>query len=349
MDQRVRAPRDYGWIGPAKPAPDILAPLRVAIIPTQDFTLMSLTCLIEFLRLAADESDFSRRVYCDWSILSEGGRALTSSGGLTILPNAGLEALESFDVIVFHGGVLHSPSPVPEGVYATIERALATDLPIVGLCTGQFLLAEMGLLDDRRCAVHFSLEPVLRKHFPRVIPITDQPVVEDGRFITCPGGLASLNLGTRLVERYCGASRAEKVLHYLMADKKMFLEAGGGADRAFIGEHCHDRRVVNAIGIMRQRMYDRCDIVDIARQVGISKRELTRLFNRHLRVPPAEYWRNIRLSAAHWMVLNTDRSVTQIAYECGFSDSSHLIRWFQRRYRRSPKELRKASMHVGIH
>lgn len=341
--------RDYQWIGPQLRPPDIDPPLKVAIVPTPDFTLMSLSCLVEYLRLAADESDFSRQVYCTWSLLSANDKPLVSSSGFAMLPTADMSNLEQYDFVVFHGGTMHSAKPVPQYIYDGIQQAVDKNLPIVGLCTGQFLLAEMGLLDDRQCAVHFSLEPLLRKHFPKVLPITDKPVVEDGRLVTCPGGLASLNLGSWLVAKSCGASRVEKVLHYLMADKKSFFEGNSEHDHAFIGEHCQDRRVVNAIGIMRQRMYERCDISEIATQVGTTKRELTRLFSRYLRVPPAEYWRNIRLTSAHWMVTNTDRSVAQIAYECGFTDSSHLIRWFQRRYNMTPTALRKVTIHAGIH
>lgn len=338
---------DYSWIGPAKPPPDIVTSLKVAIIPTPDFTLMSLSCLVEYLRLAADESDFSRPIYCSWSILSEDKRPITSSSGLALTATGDISEALDHDVIVFHGGLLHSKRAMPDYIYRTIEAALQTNVQIVGLCTGQFLLAEMGLLDQRRCAVHFSLESTLRKHFPKVIPIADQQVVEDGRFLTCPGGLAAISLGTRLVERYCGTARAIKALQYFMADKAGIVSDANRIDTAFIGEHCQDRRVSNAIVIMRQRMYDRCDVAEIANQVGISRRELSRLFERHLRVSPAEYWRDVRLNSARWKILNTDRSVTQIAYECGFSDSSHLIRWFQKRFDRTPTEFRKATLAAG--
>lgn len=348
-DTQMTRRNDYSLIGPSKAPPEIVTPLKVAIIPTPDFTLMSLSCLVEFLRLAADESDFSRPIYCSWSILSEDRQPIVSSSGLSLAATGHIAEATDHDVVVFHGGLLHSPRPMPDYIYRCIDQAMHSDVQIVGLCTGQFLLAEMGLMDQRRCAVHFSLESTLRKHFPQVIPITDEQVVEDGRFITCPGGLAAIGLGMRLVERYCGASRAAKVLHYLLADRTALLGGTSRADSSFIGEHCQDRRVVNAIGIMRQRMYDRCDIAEIANQVGISKRELARLFDRHLRVSPAEYWRGIRLSSARWMMLNTDRSVTQIAYECGFSDSSHLIRWFQKRFGRSPTEFRKTAVAAGTH
>ena len=336
----------YSWIGPQMAPPDITPGLKVGIIPTPDFTLMSLSCLVEFLRLAADESDFGRQIYCTWSVLSIDDQPLVSSSGLAVLPTGCVNRLEEYDVIVFHGGTMHSSTPVPEYIYRAVEQALDKNISVVGLCTGQFLFAEMGLLDGRQCAVHFSLEPLLRKHFPKVIPISDSPIVEDGLLISCPGGLASIDLASMLVTKKIGAARAEKVYHYLMADKKGIL-GGFDQDNAFIGEHCTDRRVLNAIRIMRQRMYERCDIENIATQAGTTKRELTRLFNRHLRVPPAEYWRNIRLSSAHWKVINTDHSITQIAYECGFSDSSHLIRWFQKRYSLTPSTLRKSNAQFG--
>lgn len=339
---------DYGWAGPQMPPPKLEPPLKVAIVTTPDFTLMSLSCFVEYLRLAADENDFSRQIYCSWSLLAPDTQPIMSSCGFAMTPTADLSNLEQYDFVVFHGGTLHSQHRIPGYVYDCIQSAVDLGKPIVGLCTGQFLLAEMGLLDGKKCAVHFSLEPVLRKHFPNVIPVPDKSVVEEGPLITCPGGLASIDLAGRLVAEKCGRARAEKVLHYFMADKHRMEPISFGTEQAFVGVHCQDRRVVNAIRIMRQRMYEPCDITDIANQVGTTKRELTRLFNRYLRVPPAEYWRTIRLSTAHWMVVNTQRSITEIAYECGFTDSSHLIRWFQRQYNLTPTTLRKASIDIGI-
>ncbi|WP_175687669.1 hypothetical protein [Burkholderia anthina] len=51
-----------------------------------------------------------------------------------------------------------------------------------------------------------------------MIPVTDAPVVVDGGFITCPGGLAGINLAMLLVDQHCGKTRSHKALHYLMAD-----------------------------------------------------------------------------------------------------------------------------------
>ena len=88
------------WVGPSAPMPEIKTPLKVGIVPTPDFTLMSFTCLVEYLRLAADESDFSRQVYCSWSVISSDQRPIQSSSGLSILPTAHVSTLGSYDVLV---------------------------------------------------------------------------------------------------------------------------------------------------------------------------------------------------------------------------------------------------------
>lgn len=340
---------NFPMLAPRMDPPVMDTPLKVGILLLPDFTLVSFSCLVEFLRLAADESDFSRKIYCRWSLLSDNDRPIRASCGFSVVPDAGLSDLDEYNYLIVCGGILHSSEAVPDYIYRTVEEAVSRDIPIVGLCTGQFLLAEMGLLDGRQCAVHFSLQSVMAERFPNVIPISDKPVVEDGLFMTSAGGLATISLAIRLVSERCGRSRVEKVMHYLMANQldREFEQYCEGP--TFPGVHCQDRRVANAIAIMRQRMYERDDIASIAAQVGTTKRELTRLFKQHLRVPPAEYWRNIRLSTAHWMTINTDRSIAQIAYECGFTDSAHLIRWFRKCYGLTPAGLRKAGSRIGVH
>jgi len=339
---------DLAYLGPSRAAPQVDKPLRVGIAPTPDFTLMSLSCFVEFLRLSADERDYSRQVYCAWDLLSHDDRPIVSSCGFPMVPTGRFGDPREYDYVVVHGGILHGTTPVPEALLAFVDTAVAAGVPVVGLCTGQFVLARLGLLDGLRCAVHFSMAAALHQMHPRVIPVTDQPVVRDGGFITCPGGLASINLAMQLVTEHCGSVRSDKTLHYLMADRgfdeMQALKQGGE-----IGLRCPDQRVVNAVGLMRQRLYETGTVADIARAVGVTERELTRLFNQHLRTPPALYWRRIRLKAAHWLVLNSNRSITRIAGECGFTDSSHLIRWFKRTYQVTPSRLRSVQKQLGVH
>ncbi|WP_223540863.1 GlxA family transcriptional regulator [Pseudomonas sp. BF-RE-26] len=339
---------DYSSLGPSKVPPQIEPSLKVGIVPTPDFTLFSLSCFVEFLRLSSDESDFSRQIYCSWELLSHDDKPIRSSCGFPLVPTKSYGDPTAYDYIVVHGGVLHGNTPIPVELYRFVEAAVKVGVPIVGLCTGQFVLAEMGLLAGRRCAVHFSLSSALAQSFPDVIPVTDASVVTDGEFITCPGGLASVNLAMHLVTENCGKSRAHKAMHYLMAGRG-FDDMVAMKQDTELGLQCSDQRVVNAVGIMRQRLFETGSVSDVCKGVGVTERELTRLFQKHLRTSPADYWRQMRIKSAHWMVLNSSRSMTQIAYECGFTDSSHMTHWFKRTFNTTPAQLRRVNTQLGIH
>lgn len=337
--------RDYSDLGPARPPPLVGTPLRVGIVPTPHFTLMPLACFVDFLRLAGDESDYSRQIYCTWDFLSHDEAPIVASCGMAMRPDKVFGDPADYDYIVVHGGILHSAEKPAPALYAFLLEAARKEVPLVGSCSGSFVLAETGLLAGKRCAVHFSLAGTLRQYFPDVIPITDTPVVSDGNIITSPGGLAAINLAMFLVAEACGESRAHKAVHYLLGDQG--FDRSKAAEALDPGLTCEDRRVANAIGLMRQKMYELCPISEIAANVGTSERELSRLFQKHIQVSPARYWRQMRLKAAKWMLLNSDRSIAQIAYECGFTDCAHFVHWFRRSYHVTPARLRRSHRQFG--
>jgi transcriptional regulator GlxA family with amidase domain len=338
---------DYSTLRPNKPVPEITTPLKVGIVATPSYTLMSLSCFTEFLRLAADEVDFSRQLYCSWDLLSHNKEPLVSSCGFALTPTKHFSDTRDYDYIVVQGGTLHGKEPVPDALYEFIRTAVETGVKVVGLCTGQFVLAELGYLSKRRCAVHFSLVETLKNHFPQVTAVTDAAVVVDGTFITCPGGLAAINLAMHLVTEHCGKTRSHKALHYLMADRgfEEIQTLRQGSDLVF---HCTDRRVGNAVEFMRRNIFGHSSLAELAEAVGATERELTRLFRKHLSASPADYWRTIRLTSARWIVINSDRPIGQNAYACGFADSAHLIEWFKRTYGITPAKLRRDHVDLGF-
>lgn len=338
--------RDYSHLGPAKPPPLVEMPLRIGIVTTPGFTLMPLACFVDFLRLAGDESDFSRKIYCTWDFLSHDDAPIVASCGMAMQPDKVFGDPADYDYIVVHGGILHSVEKPPAALYDYLIEAARKGVPLVGNCTGSFVLAEAGLLAGKRCAVHFSLAGTLRQCFPDIIPITDTPVVSDGNVITSPGGLAAVNLAMFLIAQACGESRVHKAFHYFLGDHG--FDKAKATEEFDLGLKCDDRRVANAIGLMRQKMYELCPISDIAASVGTSERELCRLFQKHLQVSPVRYWRQMRLKAAKWLLLNSDRSIAQIAYECGFTDCAHFIHWFKRTYHVTPAKLRRSHRIFGV-
>ena len=245
--------RDYSFLGPLKPSPPIKPLLRIGIAPTPDFTLFSLSNLVEFLRHAADESDFSRQLYCSWSLLSHNFDKIRSSCGFEITPNE-LFGDPSVPLTILSStvGCYILKPPYPMSFTQFILEVMRHNVPLIGLCSGQFLFAELGLMNGRKCAVHFSHEMAVRKLFPEVIPVTTKPFVKDGSFITCPGGLATLSLAMALVSAHCGISRVNKVLHYFMADSSMEEVQELLLNGKEPSLNCTDRRVTRAVGLMHQ-------------------------------------------------------------------------------------------------
>ncbi len=341
--------RDYDFLKPKQHHTQAKPLLRIGIVATPDFNLGALSDLVEFLRYAADEKDFSRQIYCKWDLLSHNTDKIRSSCGLEVAPTQLFYDPTKFDYIVIIAGLLHSSTKTPNETYDYIMQADRANTPLIGLSTGQFLLAELGLLNGRNCAVHFTHEMTLRKLFPDVIPITTEAYIRDGQYITCSGGFSTLSLAMALVSEHCGNSRSNKAIHYLMAGGGINEIHGSLSEKNKLELNCKDNRVIEAIDIMQRKSSGFSTIDEIAQAVGTNKRQLSRLFNKHFKIPPKEYWRVLRLKTARRAVLNTNNSIAQIAYECGFSDSSHLVRWFKKYFGKTPTQMRRIHANSGIH
>ncbi len=335
-------------MSPRKAAPSVEPALKVGIVVTPDFTLSPLALFTDCLRHAADEADFGRQIYCRWTLLSHSWEAIASSCGYRIEPQSLFCDPTGYDYIAVVGGPIHSRHGVPPELLDYLRLAHGKGVKLIGLCTGSFVLAEAGLLDGKRCAVHFSLEQVLQQRYPKVRPIEGLPLVRDGDVLTCPGGIAAVEAAREIVLRHCGLSRARKAIQYLVANAEQMnfaISQLHPLEEAAL--NCTDRRIVQAVTIMRERIYEHMSISALARLIGASEKQLTKAFEQNLGISPSAFWRELRLDHTHWLVQNTDRSVAQIAYECGFSDSTHLCKSFKKRFAISPARLRKQHKEMG--
>ncbi len=316
-------------------APD----LRVAFILSPQFTLLPFSGFMDTLRHAADEGDRSRQVYCQWDIVGPDLEPVQSSCGAEIRPWKVLSTPDEYDCIVLVGGLLPASTEHPKATRAFLRSANEQKKLIVGLCTGSFTLANAGLLDDGRCAMHFRHDEEFQRQFPTVRTTTHEIFVIDDNIITCPGGTAAIDVAVEVISRRCGRARATKGLADMIVDEH---RAAFHTPRLPFDEleTCGDYRVERAIKIMRQNLSEAGTVADIASQIGVSVSQLNRAFQAQSQVSPASIWRAIRLKHGRWRVLNSKRSITEIAFECGFSDCSHFIRWFRKTYGETPQEAR---------
>ena len=318
------------------------AELSVGILLWPRFPLLSLAGLCDALRHAADRADESRQLRCLWTIIGARGESIEASCGIPVAAQSEFPDLAQFDYLVVIGGLLPDLGKVDPRYWDYLQRAAATATPLVGLCTGSFVLAHAGLMEGRVACVHsFHLDDY-RQMFPALRVITQTDYLIDGDRITCAGGVSVVELAARLIGLHCGPDRTLKVVHQMTVSRQRgssYIER-----RKALGYlSVTDATVRHAVLLMEENLEAALNISVIAKMAGVSVRNLERAFMAEVKTSPNEFYRGMRLRYAKWMLSNTTRKITDIAYECGFADAAHFIRVFRETYGVTPGKLRAAS------
>jgi len=315
--------------------------LRVAILLCPSFTLTPMASFVDALRLAADRQDNSAQVYFAWDFIAAGPTPLAASCGIVMTPTGNIRDIESYDCIVVCGGLLRAmPGVFPE-VLAALRRANDRGIPIIGLCTGAFVLAQAGILDGRRCALQFATISEFAHRFPKARPVTEENYVIDRNIITGPGSIVAVDIAMILIEHYGNAGRARKALDYLLlkpmstrilSRRKPYQEALDNASQL----------TASAVAVMEARIDTPCSIDELARKLNTNRVRLSRAFDAEMKTSPGAFWRRIRLLQARELLYGSRRTITEVAYETGFSDTAHFCSSFKKHYGMTPLEFRKS-------
>lgn len=322
------------------------APLSVGFILVKRFTLCAFANFVDVLRLAADEGDRSRPIHCNWSVLSPEMTPIASSCGVAIQPQERLGDPRRFDYIVVVGGLLSDIAEGDARIDAFLRLAAAYDIPLVGLCTGPFVLHRAGLMDGYRCCVSWFHHNDFLEAFDGLLPVSDQIFVVDRNRLTCSGGASTAHLAAYLVERHVGRAQAMKSLHIMMINGAAVGETpqpGMPLDSA-----SGDPLVQRVLLMMQLHLDAPVTISRIARLVGLDKRRIERRFRAVFGRSPLDVYTEMRLGQARYLLESTQASITSIAAECGFCDSSHLSRTFRRKFGLTPARHRATTTTVVI-
>ncbi|WP_425483195.1 AraC family transcriptional regulator, partial [Chelativorans alearense] len=195
--------------------------LRVAFLLADRFTLSAFANFVDVLRLAADEADRSRPIHCEWTVLSDDMNPVRSSCGVKVQPDTRLHNAGEFDYVVVVGGLIQEASGLSPQSIAYLKSKADSGVPLVGLCTGVFLLHEAGLLDGYRCCVSWFHHDDFLERFESARPVSDQIFVVDRDRLTCSGGHGSAHLAAYLVEKHIGRVAATKSLSIMIIDEAM--------------------------------------------------------------------------------------------------------------------------------
>jgi transcriptional regulator GlxA family with amidase domain len=248
--------------------------------------------------------------------------------------------------IVIIPGVVRSARDYrrPEAKQASgwLAKSVSPEHLLCTVCSGVFLAAESGLLDDHACTTHYSLTTRLAREHPRLKVVENRIFVRDRNVLTSAGVTAGVDLALHLVSELAGPLVAVEVARFLVL---YFRRAGNDPQLSpwLLHRNHIDPRVHGAQDLVVRDPAHEWTIPELARRVATSPRHLDRLFQAYAGISPLSYLHKIRAAIARELLQQPGLSVEHIAEMVGFSSAEQLRRAFHRFERARPTDLRFSS------
>lgn len=315
--------------------------LNIGFVLARSFTLSAFALFVDTLRLASDEFDRSGRVMANWDVLGSTRHLITSSCGVKVAPTSDLvEDPGQFHFIVVVGGLLNSERPIDDETARFLKKAATRNVKLIGVCTGSFILAELGLMKGHRTCVSWLHYNAFRQRFPDLPVRSDRIFNLDRTRGSCAGGSSAADMAASIVRRHISKDaekNALEVLHIEKARTALAIQT-----RKPLSIACNDPRIRAALIMMEQHIEGRLPIQDLAASVGLSRRQLERLFMSETQSSPAMIYRRVRLERAKQLLIQSKAPLIDIALEVGFENASYFARAFAQAFGQSPTGFRTA-------
>jgi transcriptional regulator GlxA family with amidase domain len=306
---------------------------RIGFLTLPNYSMIALANALEACRMA---NYVSERVVYAWTVATLDGVPATASNGLSLNPTVPLAEARGLDLLMVCGGV-HVRQAVSRATLDALRRADRKGLALGALCTGAFALAEAGLLDGYRCAIHWENLAAIREEFPNVAFQEDLFVIDRGR-LTCTGGVAPLDMMMAMIGAALGPRAAGKVAEQFIARRLVAIERQNLALSPELAARCPP--LARAAEVMARHLEQPLPVGDVAAAANLSQRQLERLFHRYLATSPTAYYLDLRFSRARELLRLSPMPITDIALACGFQSGAHFSAAFNKHFGHPPREER---------
>jgi AraC family transcriptional regulator, transcriptional activator FtrA len=273
----------------------------------------------------------------DFVTVSERRQPVRASGGIRVLAEAGLDRLRQAGTIVVPGWRTDGAPPSPR-IASELRSAHARGARIVSICSGAFLLASCGLLEQRRATTHWRYADKFRQLFPDVELDADVLYVDEGDVLTSAGSAAGVDLLLHIVRRDYGARIANEV-----ARRMVMPPHREGGQAQFIPRPIptqSDDRLGPLLEAIRDKPAEAWTIARMARAAAMSERTLARRFQDATGVAPGEWVTQMRTEAARYLLETTDAGLEAIASGTGFGSAANLRHHFKAHVGLAPRTYR---------
>ncbi len=307
---------------------------RIGFFLAPTFAMLPFIAAIETLRVA---NRFSGKPLYSWHIFSIDGKPVQASNGMLQPAESAITDIDTFPMIIVCGA--HTPHYYKEPRTFQWLRSLASKGAVVGAVdTGSYMLAQAGLLKDHRCTIHWLNIPGFKAAFPKLIVTTKLFEVDRGRH-TCAGGSAAMDMVLNMIEEQHSLDLAVAISENFIIDH---IRQSGQAQRMNLRERTgiSNRHLLECIELMEANTEQPLMPSELSRVIGISKRQLERLFQRYLGCTPSGYYTELRLCEGRRLLTQTSLKITDIALACGFPSPGYFSNRYRSLFGYSPREER---------
>ncbi|MDH6141891.1 MULTISPECIES: GlxA family transcriptional regulator [Kitasatospora] len=270
------------------------------------------------------------------------GAKVATTAGFALLAAGGLEQVRTADTVIVPG--FEPILPLPDAALDALAQARDRGKRVVSICTGAFALAQAGVLDGLHATTHWKHIDEFERDFPAVTVERDVLYVDQGDVLTSAGVCCGIDLCLHIVRRDLGADAANQIARGLVAAPH---RDGGQAQYVPAPVAVAGEASLSSIrGWALQRLGEPLTLRVLARHAGLSQRTFMRRFTEETGTTPLQWLLNARLGRAREMLETTDRSVDQVARDCGLGTAANLRLHFRRTLDTTPTAYRRTFTHL---
>lgn len=309
-------------------------PISIGILLLRHFPFMTFGAALDPLRQG---NRLAGRPVFKWTLISVDGAGVMASAGLTMPVDCSIDTMPHCDMVIVCAGLEHASHYSPR-LFTWLRRLHRQGCVLGAISTAPFILARAGLLEGRRCAVHWEQLPLFQEEFPNCI-VTNEIFAIDGLFVTCSGGTVTLDMMLYIVAacrgRPLAAAISDQFNHPEIRQQHDFQRMK--PQSRFSIRHA---KLADVITAMEDSIQDPVDLQVLARRVHLSTRQMERLFLLHLGKTPSAFYTGLRMARARDLILQTDLSISTVAQICGYMSTTHFARTYRAHFGVTPRVMR---------
>jgi len=286
-----------------------------------------------------DRSDMGLPVY-DFAVVSAEGPSLsTHVSGFTVSTPYGLDRLDEADLVVVPAGNAYAVRDYPPALLEALRQAVDRGAQVLSVCSGVFVLGAAGLLDERRCAVHWHHAEMLTRRYPRAIIEPDVLYVDEDPVITSAGSAAGIDACLHIVRKEQGPEVANAIA------RRMVVPPHRDGGQAQFIERPLPRTECDTVGEvlvwMERNLDEEVTVEQLAARAHMSPRTFARRFQQETGTTPYRWILRQRVLLAQELLEASDETMDSIAGRTGFGNAAALRHQFVRSLGTTPQAYRR--------